>query len=451
MHTHTLIENPYRPGAGHAPPFLAGRRGEQEQFLRLLHQPIVTQNILVTGLRGFGKTVLLDQMKATAEAHNWLWVGNDLSESSSLTEERLALRILTDLAQAISARFDRTNSGTNLTHERLLDRIEQITRDDNSAFTFDALKALYEQSAGLPSDRLRAVLLHVTRLAHKVRIQGVILGYDEAQCLCDHAERNEFPMSMLIETVSALQKRDGLTPCLLVLCGLPQVFDALTETRTYTERMFQVMTLDRLSRDETRAALTTPLAQFKARLHTPSELIDKVVNLTGGYPYLIQFFGRELVEQLLESGGTLSADKFPTLGAMERLDSGLFSARWNRTTDKQRDLLGLIASRPPTTSSDFSARELEQLRGSSTDPTASNFNQMLMGLCDRGLLYRTRHGRYAFTVPLCEAMILRRLRREEDMLASWDQAPKEPTHAVVQHTAPAAPKPSRAAKRGWFR
>jgi hypothetical protein len=448
MYKHSLIENPYRPGAGHAPPYLAGRRNEQDQFLRLLHQPIVTQNILITGLRGFGKTVLLDQMKATAEANNWLWVGNDLSESSALTEERLALRILTDLAQAIATRME-VNSGLGqVSHDRLQHRIEQITRDDGSAFTFDALKAHYEQAAGLPSDRLRSVLMHVTRLAHKVRISGVILGYDEAQCLCDHAERNEFPMSMLIETVSALQKKDGLTPCLLVLCGLPQVFDALIETRTYTERMFQVMTLDRLSKDETRAAVTTPIQKFTSRLHTPPDLIEKVVNLSGGYPYLIQFFGRELVEQLLENGGTLLAEKFPSTGALERLDAGLFSARWNRTTDKQRELLGLIASRPAPSSNDFSARELELMRESDADTSALNFNQMLLGLCDRGLLYRTRHGRYAFTVPMSEAMILRRLRREEDISASWDvkppsPPPQQPTSSQKQNV--------NRQKRGWFR
>lgn len=448
MQKHSLIENPYRPGAGHAPPYLAGRRSEQDQFLRLLHQPIITQNILLTGLRGFGKTVLLDQMKATAEANNWLWVGNDLSESSALTEERLALRILTDLAQAIATRMEANWGPTQVAHDRLQQRIEQITRDDGSAFTFDALKAHYEQAAGLPSDRLRSVLMHVTRLAHKVRISGLILGYDEAQCLCDHAERNEYPMSMLIETVSALQKKDGLTPCLLVLCGLPQVFDALIETRTYTERMFQVMTLDRLSKDETRAALTTPIQKFSARLHTPPELIEKVVNLSGGYPYLIQFFGRELVEQLLESGGTLSADKFPSAGAVERLDAGLFSARWNRTTDKQRELLGLIASRPLQSSNDFSARELEQLRGNDADATALNFNQMLLGLCERGLLYRTRHGRYAFTVPMSEAMILRRLRREEDISASWEvKVPSPPQH----HHVPTNKTSTARQKRGWFR
>jgi AAA ATPase domain len=443
-----LIENPYRPGAGHAPPFLAGRLAEQHHFKRLLHQSSITENVLITGLRGYGKTVLLDHMRQLAEKANWLWVGNDLSESSSLTEERLALRILTDLAQALALKLGLDTDHGGSASGRLSQKIEQLHRGEFDAFTFDALKSQYEQTPGLPSDRMRAVLARVTGLVQKMRMSGIILAYDEAQCLSDRAEHNEFPMSMLVETVAALQRKSGLSSCLLILCGLPQVFDALTATRTYTERMFHVMSLERLSRDDTWAAIMTPIALLIPPLNAPPALIDKVVQLTGGYPYLIQFFGREVVDQMLENGGTLSADKFPSVSSFERLDSGLFSARWNRTTDKQRDLLGLIARRPRELGTDFSARELELLREPDDDVTGS-LNQQLAALCDRGMLYRTRHGRYAFTVPMSEAMILRRLRREDDVAASWEQDEPKVTSApppIMEKV-----KPERARKRGWFR
>jgi AAA ATPase domain len=454
MSKHSLIENPYRPGAGHAPPFLAGRNNEQEHFKRMLRQSYLTDNVLITGLRGFGKTVLLGQLEKTAETEGWLWVGNDLSESSSLTEERLAMRILTDLAQAISEKIERTGHANAQMPERLQHRIEQLARADASAFTFDALKAQYEQTPGLPSDRLRAVLLRVTNLVYKVQLKGIILAYDEAQCLCDRVETDQFPMSMLVETVSAIQKKEGLAPLMLVLCGLPQVFDALTETRTYTERMFHVMTLERLSRDESRSALTVPLAALPVQLHTPANLIEKVITLTGGYPYLVQFFGRELIEQLLENGGTLSADKFPSSGAFERLDAGLFSARWNRTTDKQRELLGLIASRKTGGSGEFSARELEQLRHDAGDTNEANINHILSSLCDRGMLFRTRHGYYAFTVPMSEAMIMRRLRRDAEMTSSWESPHDLGKTQPTQPSRPTAKQETvepKMRKKGWFR
>ncbi len=402
MDARKLIENPYRPGAGHAPPFLAGRSKERDHFRRLLRQNFVTENILITGLRGMGKTVLLAHLKELAEREGWIWVGNDLSESSSLSEERLALRVLTDISESLG---------------RVLTTSANSRDDDGAIASFDALRNMYERTPGLPSDRLRNVLLRLGSLVNSAKAQGIVFAYDEAQCLNDHADHNEFPMSMLIETISSLQRKNGVTQYLLVLCGLPQVQDALTEARTYTERMFNVTTLERLSREDTLAAFVTPLQQLMPPLVVSKELIDKAVDLTRGYPYLIQFFGKELVDELFQSGGVLSLNKFPSPAILNRLDSGLFAARWNKTTDKQRDFLNLIACRPAGSPVEFSAQEIsEQSLGELTNTQAT---QMLQALTERGLLYRTRHGRYTFTVPMSEIMILRRMRNAERVEDSW--------------------------------
>lgn len=337
MQNHKLIENPYRPGAGHPPPFLAGRATETDNFRRLLHQSLITENVLITGLRGFGKTVLLNSMRQLAEKNDWLWVGNDLSESASLSEDRLALRIITDLAQAIADKLDRAREGASAAGGApRLSRLE-----GPGAFTFDALKTHYEQAAGLPSDRLRSVIQKITSFVHLSRLRGLVLAYDEAQCLSDNAERNQFPMSMLIETVSALQRKEGLCPCILVLCGLPQVFDALTETRTYTERMFHVMPLDRLSRDETTAALLKPLQEIMPPLHA----------------------SRELVEQLLENGGTLGSDARssgcrPVCCALESDDRQ--AARLSRRIGQPRDWCRRRIFSPGFDRAGWSARRIGQ-------------------------------------------------------------------------------------------
>src|SRR5688572_23702822 len=94
-----LFQNPFRPGAGHAPPYLAGRTEEQEELRKVLSQKVITQNLQVTGLRGVGKTVLLESFQPISVHMGWLWVGTDLSESASLTEERLATRILADISR----------------------------------------------------------------------------------------------------------------------------------------------------------------------------------------------------------------------------------------------------------------------------------------------------------------------------------------------------------------
>ena len=84
------FKNPYRPGAGHMPPHLAGRQREYEEFDRLLTQDEILENMVLTGLRGVGKTVLLETFKPRAMQQGWLWASADLSESASISETALA-------------------------------------------------------------------------------------------------------------------------------------------------------------------------------------------------------------------------------------------------------------------------------------------------------------------------------------------------------------------------
>src|SRR5690348_15623749 len=92
------FKNPFKPGAGHMPPYLAGREIERQEFARLLQQETILENLVLTGLRGLGKTVLLETLKPMAIDSGWLWAGTDLSESTSISEANLAIRLLTDIA-----------------------------------------------------------------------------------------------------------------------------------------------------------------------------------------------------------------------------------------------------------------------------------------------------------------------------------------------------------------
>ena len=80
-----VVENPFRPGAGHMPPYLAGRENEKKEFARLLEQDVILENMVMSGLRGVGKTVLLETLKPLAMQQRCLWVGTDLSESTSVS------------------------------------------------------------------------------------------------------------------------------------------------------------------------------------------------------------------------------------------------------------------------------------------------------------------------------------------------------------------------------
>ena len=97
------FKNPFRPGAGHQPPYLAGRVQERNQFLHLLEQETILENPVLTGLCGVGKTVLLESLKPRATERHWIWIGTDLNESSSISEANIATRICADLSLVTSS------------------------------------------------------------------------------------------------------------------------------------------------------------------------------------------------------------------------------------------------------------------------------------------------------------------------------------------------------------
>ena len=105
--------NPYSPGAGHSPPYLAGREQEIEAFRGYLQQSEILKNVILTGLRGTGKTVLMDdRFKPAAQHEGWVWVGSDFAESSFLSETNLCIRLLTDLAVFTSGLSIAASDGT---------------------------------------------------------------------------------------------------------------------------------------------------------------------------------------------------------------------------------------------------------------------------------------------------------------------------------------------------
>src|SRR5262249_39078558 len=142
--------NPFRPGAGHMPPYLAGRQKETSEFLRLLTQEVILENLVLTGLRGVGKTVLLDTFKPLAIAKGWLWVGTDLSESTSISESRISTRLMADIApltSSLSLSQDVPAIGFNRPAKKMTRRLD-----------FKTMSEVYEQTPGLASDKLKAVL-----------------------------------------------------------------------------------------------------------------------------------------------------------------------------------------------------------------------------------------------------------------------------------------------------
>ncbi len=394
------FQNPFRPGAGHMPPYLAGRETEKREFAKHLDQETIFENLILTGLRGVGKTVLLETLKPIAIQKGWLWVGTDMSESTSVSEATLATRLLTDLAvvtsNIVTGESERVGFGARPT-------------SPPHTLDFQGLSEIWTATPGLAADKLKAVLERVWLYIEPLRKRGIIFAYDEAQNLADHAEKDEYPLSLLLDVFQSIQRR-GIR-FMLVLTGLPTLFPKLVEARTFAERMFHIVFLDKLSREDSKDAILKPIDDAACPVQFKGGSVDSIYAITLGYPYFIQYVCREVFDvwtQNLAAGEQFRDIPMPEI--MRKLDSDFFAGRWARATDRQRDLLGVVALLE-NCASEFTVQEIVEKSGEvlAKPFSPSHVNQMLVSLCNAGLVYKNRWGKYSLAVPLLDGFIRRQL------------------------------------------
>ena len=401
----STFTNPFKPGAGHMPPYLAGRQEETREFEKLLKQGIILQNMVLTGLRGVGKTVLLDTFKPLAIQAKWLWAGTDLSESASTSEETLTQRLITDLSIVTSNIVIRTieNISIGFTPQREL--IDQH-------LNYETLLNIYRTVPGLIADKLKGLLEFVWASIKSQGVQGIIFAYDEAQTMADHAEKDQYPLALLLDVFQSIQKKN--IPFMLVLTGLPTLFPKLVESRTFSERMFRIVFLKRLNERESREAIHKPIEDSHCPVRFDEQSIDVIIRESGGYPYFIQFICKEVYDVFLQKLHVGDKPSVPINEIIRKLDKDFFSGRWARVTDRQRQLLSGIAALE-SCDDEFTVQEVvektkELLQHSFS---SSHVNQMLSSLINMGLIYKNRHGKYSFAVPLLGKFILRQQKERE--------------------------------------
>ncbi len=400
--------NPFRPGAGHKPPYLAGRQDEQTEFLKLLTQKPIMQNLIITGLRGVGKTVLLETLKPLAISKGWLWAGTDLSESATISEQSLSTRIIADISTISSAfsaaEYETKSVGFNSPTEKIPIK-----------GTYNYLIHRYNETPGLDSDKLKAVLESVWEIVDG-KATGIVLAYDEAQILKDQAVDKQYPLSLLLEVVQFLQRKQ--IPYLLVLTGLPTLFPNLVAARTYAERMFHILNIDKLSVDESEEAIKKPIENQECPVKFSEVAIKSIAEYSGGYPYFIQFLCKEAFDSYIQQ---LSLGReFPVVfldDIVRKLDTDFYSGRWSGLTDRQRDLMIVIANLR-TADDEFSVIDIaESSKNHFQKPfSSSHINQILTKMVELGLIFKNRHGKYSFAVPLLSSFIKRQTGDVDDLV-----------------------------------
>lgn len=366
------------------------------EFRRLLEQDRILENLMLMGLRGIGKTVLLDELRPQAVGQGWLWIGGQFSESASFHEDSIAVRMIADLSVLTS-------------QIGLSEEIQRRTGISAGALTFDALFGVWNETPGLSADKLKRVLTTAWAVTSQATgTRGIVFAYDEVQTLSEHSDRGQFPTALLLDTFQSLQ-RQGL-PLMLVFAGLPNLLRKLVESRTYAERMFRVCFLDRLGPADSEDAIRRPIADAECPLQLTDDSVGKIVESSGGYPYFLQFICKEVYDAFLQRVGAGEEPSVPLPAIERKLDSDFFAGRWARCSERQRELLGLVAQlESPDT--EFAVKDLEVLSRARLDKpfSASHIVQMLAALERKGLIFKDRRARYAFAVPLFGQFIRREL------------------------------------------
>ena len=167
--------------------------------------------------------------------------------------------------------------------------------------------------------------------------------------------------------------------------------------------MFHVVTLDRLSRQECDDAVLKPIEEAQSPVRFTEESVQLIYEASRGYPYFVQYLCKEAFDVWTHKPGVA----IPINDIMRKLDADFFAGRWARATDRQRDLLTIIAHLE-NSAGEFTVQDILAVSKRSPRPfSASHVSQMLAALGEAGLVYKNRWGRYSLAVPLLDAFIRR--------------------------------------------
>jgi hypothetical protein len=388
--------NPFRPGASLRPVYLAGRDELLARMRRTLAgAPEIPANMRLTGLRGVGKSVLLQQFEELAQGDGWTTWRHEL-EPRSNTEP--------DLSRLIGAASEQVIQRLSVT-ARVRAAARVAARAASSwTLTYDDLTLRVDPLTAVEAASVTRPLHAATIAAARAGTRGLLVLLDEAQVLRDERGRSgEHPLSMLLAAVNGLQSAGA--PLALVVCGLPALTANLVGARTYSERMFRGEVVEALGRPVAREALLQPLSGTGRR--ATEGCVERVLGSVDGYPYFIQLWGAELWDaaveaETLELSEALLRAVEPRI--YERLDRDFYGSRLAALRPAERELVLAGASCP------YPPLRVADLR-SVTPKSERNVNVLVGRLAEGGLLDRTEKGVYRYTAPGFHEFLVREAQR----------------------------------------
>lgn len=378
------VRNPYAPGAGQRPPELAGRDGELAGFdvvLERVARGRPERSIVLTGLRGVGKTVLLNAMRSAAVNRGW---GTGKLEARPEQSVRRALAAALHLAvRELAGRnddearhvlgvlksFAQRETGKAKPWQPGIDVPAVPGRADSGDIEIDLVE-LFADVAGLAGDAGRGVAVFIDEMQD--------LGPDDVSALC--AACHEI-------------SQQGL-PLVVVGAGLPHLPAVLSASKSYSERLFRYARIDRLDRAAADLALRTPARDEDADFD--EDALAAMYAATGGYPYFVQAYGKAVWDVAPRSPVTAADVAVAAPEAESELAVGFFGSRYERATPAERDYLRAMADLAEGGDDDSVPTALV---AKALDRPPQSLSPARDGLLKKGLVYSGQRGRIAFTVP----------------------------------------------------
>lgn len=385
------LTNPYTPNAGAEPQAVVGRDDQLESFdllLARIEAGRTEQSMIITGLRGVGKTVLLGQFRTKALSREWVVVELEVSKNDETEFRRdIAARLRTALLE-LSPRARWTD---RFKHAAAVLKSFTLSVDPTGTWTagldVEALDGFADHE-NLALD-LTDVFLAIGQAAAE-RERGVIILFDEVQFL------SKQQLEAVIEALHKMVQRK--LPITLVGAGLPQIAELAGDAKSYAERLFKFPAIGVLDRPDAKEALARPAED--EGVHYTDDALEAAVEITGGYPYFLQELGYA-VWTVAEGPAITREDIETAVPSYEaKLDESFFRVRLDRATELQRAYLRAMAQLGPEPQK---AADVAEVMGR----TSQNLGPTRAELINMGLLYTPEHGYAAFTVPHFDKFILR--------------------------------------------
>ncbi|MFB2580872.1 ATP-binding protein [Herbiconiux sp. P15] len=385
------LTNPYTPNAGAEPQAVVGRDDQLDSFdllLARIERAKTEQSMIITGLRGVGKTVLLGQFRTKALERDWVVVELEVSKND---ESHFRSAMATKLRTALFELSPKARWTDRFKHAAAVLRSFTVSADASGAITagldVDAAEGFADHD-NLALD-MTDVFVALGEAA-KERERGVVLLLDEVQFL------SKQQLEAIIGALHKMVQRK--LPVTLVGAGLPQIAELAGDAKSYAERLFKFPSIGNLGDDDAMAALAKP-AKDEGVTYDNDALTDSL-QVTGGYPYFLQELGYAV--WTVAEGPVITRDDIQTAvpGYEAKLDESFFRVRLDRATETQRAYLRAMAGLGPAPQK---ASDVADAMGR----TSQNLGPTRAELINMGLLYTPEHGYAAFTVPHFDKFLLR--------------------------------------------